>query len=242
MHKKLLLFVIISFITLHDLQAQGAIFGVKGGLTVGIQRWQNQDRDPLFTYNGDLFVESLPADGKFSLFLQLGYHNRGSATRFLGGTNAGGQSIQARTIKYEFRNIALGAGAKQRFDFGAVAKAYYSIGMRLEYTLGTNLDDFLIFNTLFYPSNDFVRKINYGFIAGGGLELPLSEYVIGFIELNIHPDFSNQYYQPYLENIYDPRTRLFQSLPERAIKNVSLELVVGVGFLRKIEYIDDNLF
>lgn len=248
MQRLIILFFSLLLIS-PGLQAQsgGSYFGVKGGLTVGSQQWNTFDRDPLLGYHGVLSIESLPEQGKFSLFAQVGYHVKGSAIRstiwgnpFNGGFN----TIPPR--KFEFYNASLVIGAKQRFTQMGNTRVYYLFGIRGDFTIDTNLDEynrFVELNPTFagvYPidSYDFIRRINYGFTAGGGFEFPFSDYIDGILEFTVNPDFSLQYQQPPIPNVLDPFTGNTRTIGERKIRNLTFEITVGARFLRKIEYID----
>ena len=243
--KKIIGLSLLVFFTTLCLQAQdygGFAFGVKGGLSVGIQKWNNGERDPLYTYHGVAFMESLPVEGKFAVFSQLGYHVRGSAIRFRAFTNINGDRVNVPTTKYEFNNIALALGGKQRFAFGENSYFYYLLGIRGEYTITTNLQSFEELNTaiggLYYPSEVFVRDFNYGMIAGGGMEFTLAERVGILVELTVNPDISYQYRQPQIQNVPDPYFGGTRTLQEQLVRNTTLELSLGFRFLRIVEYID----
>ncbi|MCB0560653.1 MAG: hypothetical protein KDD09_16975 [Phaeodactylibacter sp.] len=227
--------------------AQGSAFGIKGGLTIGLQQWEGFQQDPLFKYHGIVFIESLTEDNAFGVFAQLGYHQKGSAIRnrnFF--NNISSQTFRPPAREFIFENISLTGGAKQKFPFGnGDTKAYYALGIRLDYTIGTNLDIYTRFieaNPAYaiYPIDDtqFIREINYGITLGGGIEIPFSELVGTMIEFTVNPDFSYQYEQPEIPNVLDPYTGNSRSIPQRRIRNLTFELTVGFRFLRKVEYID----
>ena len=247
MKRYLALFVALSFFAI-DLSAQGFAWGVKGGPSMALQKWDQTERDPLFTYHGIAFIESL-TDGEVALFAQAGYHNRGSAiiTRGFTGVNPTTgmtQSFSGRTTKYQFTNAAVSVGAKQKFDFGSASKVYYMLGLRGEYTINTNLDEFeeLVQFSPFYPFEGAVRKWNAGFIFGGGIEFPLSETIDIVAELTVNPDFTKQYYHPSLQNVLLPSFggggANVGTLPERSIRNNTIELSIGFRFIRQVEYVD----
>ena len=86
---------------------------------------------------------------------------------------------------------------------------------------------------------DYVRKFNYGVTFGGGFEMEMSELSNVFVEASIQPDYSFQYEHFGIDNIRNPwvpNERI--DLPPTQVSNLSIELKVGVKFLRKIEYID----
>ncbi|PSR14292.1 MAG: hypothetical protein DA408_15225 [Bacteroidetes bacterium] len=243
----------LGLATVISAQDGGTYYGIKGGLTIGTQQWNTFDRDPLIGYHTILTVESLPVEDKFSLFAQVGYHLKGSAIRrSLFGNPFNANLVSFPPQKFEFHNISLSVGAKQVFGEVNKSKLYYLFGIRGDYTMGTNLDEYEIFverNPNFagiYPLNIYysgetllgVRRLNYGFLAGGGITLPFSEFVEGLLEFTVNPDFSLQYEQPSIPNVVDPFSGQTRSIPERKIRNLTFEITVGFRFLKKVEYID----
>lgn len=224
----------------------GYHFGLKGGLTIGQQAWNNFDRDPLFSYHGAVFIESLAEQGRFSLFGQLGYHVKGSSVRFRFVNTNTGNVFQPPAETFEFYNLSLIAGGKQVFGSVGSGGLFYSFGVRVDYTLDTNLDEYTVVieqNPLyagFYPidSDQFIRDFNYGITVGGGAQFPVSDYVGLGIEFTVNPDFSIQYQQPAIPNVINPFTSQPTVIPEREIRNLTFELTVVLRFLRKVEYID----
>lgn len=232
------------------LTAQGYAFGIKGGPTVGFQRWDNTfDRDPLYRYHGIVFIESANEENAFGLFAQAGYHVKGSAIRTFATTvqtPTGLRQVPRREIPFEFRNISVTLGGKQKFPIGyGSTKGYYLFGIRGDYTISTQLrpdgveeDDPYSF---IYPFDDFVNDFNYGVTLGGGLEFDFTELIAGFIELTVNPDFSRQYNQPQINNIVNPNPSgggNLINIPERQIINTTVELTFGIRFWNKFEYID----
>ncbi len=243
MIKRILLTVISITFIFWNTYAQGFAFGVKGGLTASFQKWNNYQKDPLYAYHGIAFIESTPEDVRFAIFAQAGYHVKGSALRNRNFTNPfSGNVFRPPTRKFEFRNISLTLGGKQKYSWGADHKMYYLFGVRGDYTLNTNFEQYeslnTFFNTLYYPDDAFVRKWNYGVTVGGGFEFTMSEHIATLIEFTVNPDFSRQYFQPLTENVYDPYTGMNRTLNETVIKNTTFEVTLGIRFLRKIEYID----
>ncbi|MEM0994185.1 MAG: hypothetical protein AAGI49_14190 [Bacteroidota bacterium] len=222
-------------------QAQSYAFGVKGGLTVGIQNWSGFEQDPLFKYHGIVYVESAPEDNAFALFAQAGYHVKGSAIRNRFASNIINNQIVRFTREFQFRNVSIAVGAKQKYQIGFNARTYYLFGIRGDYTINTNFGSFNESRAqfgLFYPLDDFVQRFTYGGILGGGFEFPFSELIGCIVELTINPDFSYAYRQPQIPNVVNPFTGNNTTLSERLIRNVAIELTVGMRFLHKIEYID----
>ncbi len=222
-------------------KAQGYAFGFKGGGTVGIQQWNYFKQDPLFIYHGNLFIESVAEGSPFSVFAQTGYNPKGSAMRFRRPILVGSQEYKVPTRKFIFHNLSLAFGGKNRFRQRESSNLYYILGVRGEYTFGTNLDEFEYVNQFYpiYPLDFYVKKFNYGIIAGGGIELLFSELVGGIIEFTFLPDFSRQYYQPLIPNVIDPyRVGQTVDIQERRIINIAIELSIGLRFLNKFVYVD----
>ncbi len=237
MHRIIIAGLLVFFIS--DSFCQSMWFGVKAGPGVNFQSWSDgsfsnsSNTSPLFSLNGDLFVESYDEEKKGSLYAQLGFHTRGSSFRFLSFNNTF-TDVQG----FKYHNLVLELGARKPFDLDKEFDPYFILGIRGEYTVGTNLDNYLSFGSLFYPVNDFVREFNYGVTLGGGFETYLSELTNVFVEMSLQPDLSFQYMQPPLFNITEPWTQQTINLPLRQSRNLSIELKAGVRFLRKVEYID----
>lgn len=241
----LLLGILCFTISAHS--QDGTYYGVKGGMTLGTQQWNSFDKEALVAYHVILSAENMPVQDKFSLFAQVGYHVKGSSIRpRLFGNPFNASFVSSPPRKFEFYNIALSVGAKQEVKKIGNNSAYYLFGIRGDFTVGTNLGDYGDFTVgnpsiaIFYPINsyDFIRRINYGFIAGGGINFPISEYVQGILEFTVNPDFSLQYQQPPIEHVTNPFNGQQTTIAERNIRNLTFEITVGARFLRKIEYID----
>jgi len=225
----LILFSSLCFFT----QAQSFHFGPKAGGTIAIQQWNNLERDPLFAYHGAVFIETLDPEDEGSLYAQIGYHKRGSGVRvfdFLSSFSA--------NQNFQFNNLVLALGTKRRINRSESKVFFYNFGLRGEYTINTNLDEYERFNSLFYPRDAFVRKFNYGLSFGGGIEFGNSKFAVPFLELTISPDISLQYQQNALPNIINPYNGQNTTLPERSIRNLTLELTFGMKFLREVIYVD----
>lgn len=241
-----LLFLVFATIS----WAQGTVYGLKGGLTIANQSFQTggtSENSLLFKYHGALSIESAPEDNTSTIFAQVGYHTRGHARRFRRGVFLDPLSNQLRetgafTQEFIFQNAMLMLGFKRRGVLNN-EKAYYAIGMRGEYTLKTNLpklENAPSIYALYFPTQDFVRKFNFGLSLTGGYEHQFSEFVGAFVELSVHPDISRQYWQrPIPLNLTDPFTgQLISNIPEQSIRNLTFELSIGIRFLRKVIYVD----
>ncbi|MCB9080478.1 MAG: hypothetical protein H6555_02085 [Lewinellaceae bacterium] len=234
-----------------QLAAQSYNFGIKGGLTVGTQRWDNSfQREPLFRYHGIAFIESADEGSPFALFAQGGYHIKGSAIRtyrtVLIRQDGSRIDVPGQETPFEFHNVSVTLGAKQRFDVGpGNSQLYYALGIRGDYTVKTDFGNVRVEDNpsyaLIYPVEGFVNKFNYGLTVGGGIELPFSEFVGMLLEFTVNPDFSLQYNQPVIRNVINPNPIGGSSLidiPERRIANLTFEVTLGFRFLHKIIFID----
>ncbi len=242
MKVKFFLAVVFFALTTAHLVAQGTAFGLKGGLTLGVQKWNGFDQDPLFKYHGAISAESLDETAQFSVFAQAGYHLKGSALRNQNFLDQNGNFFRLAAQEFIFKNASLVLGGKRKYNLSDVSRGYYLFGLRGDYTLGTNLDKYKEANSfnggLFYPDNAFVRKWNYGVTLGGGIEFDLGELVGTLLEITVNPDFSYQYRQPAIPNVRDPFTGQNRTIQERSIRNVTFEITAGFRLLRKVEYID----
>jgi hypothetical protein len=240
MIKKMILLsalLLIGFVS----QAQNTTrYGLKLGPTVGFQKWNYFQNDPLFKYHAAAWLESYRDEDPFSVLLQLGYHLKGSATRYSFPIQYNNTVYTIPTDEFIFRNLSLLAGVKRKYA-KAKFSTYYTMGLRGEYTLSTNLDRYDPINKIIpvYPFNQAVKKVLLGFSLSGGLELPFGDLAGGILEFTIAPDITKQYYQPQIDNIIDIyRPGNTTSIGEKSIKNVTLERSFGIYFNRKVEYID----
>lgn len=242
MKKNVLLFMAMIFLG-GSLMAQSRAYGVKGGLTIGTQKWGNFEQDPLFSYHGAISVESVSEANSFGLFAQLGYHAKGSAWRNVQFRNFGSNNVSVVTRKFKFENVALVLGFKNNFKELGNYSLYYLFGIRGDYNVRTNLKEYEDQNAFFgapiYPFDEAVRKITYGATLGGGLQFPFTEFVSGIVEVTISPDFSDQYRQgAFNGTVYQNGAPVARSFAERKIRNLVFEVSVGFRFLHKIEYVD----
>jgi len=233
----LLITTLVIFIAIES-GAQSFWFGAKGGGAMNLQSWGSGggdvslNRSPMFSLNGDAFIESLDPLQKGSLYASLGLHTRGSGLRYFSVNN-----LFNDVLRYRFHNVVLELGAKKTLAQRGELFPYFILGVRGEYTVGNNLDNLVTFNTFVYP--EFIRKFNYGVTAGGGFELPMSELANVFLEFALMPDLSFQYEQLPIYNIrspWPPYNRINLGLTQ--VRNLSIEVKAGVKFLRKVEYID----
>jgi len=141
--------------------AQSTAYVFQFGPTIGLQKWDNSfEREPLFKYHAALSIESVNnEDDKDALFMQIGYHIKGSANRFRYFNINSGAPGGSFTEEFRFNNLSLVLGAKQKRPLGASGKSrfFYGGGLRVDYTLSTNIDELSKGSptlALFYPSVD----------------------------------------------------------------------------------------
>ena len=207
--------------------AQGSAYVFKGGLSIASQNYEGYQREALIASHVCVSIESLDDEDKYALYAQAGYHTRGSAIRVPTFTNNQGEVQGSRTFDWRFNNISLALGARQKFGKSPNLRWYYGVALRGEYNVKTSINDF--FPQLADLTNNFV----YGVSASVGTEYMFSELVGGVLELSVHPDLSNQ--------ITVPAQRSVGSLPaqpERRVRNLTIELSLGIRLLHLITYID----
>ena len=238
----ILLILISSFLISSTVNAQSYYFGIKGGPSWGFQKWENFNQKPVFTYHIATFIESYSETNPLnSLYAQLGYHNRGSAWRGARGITVDNVVYTIPTKNFIFRNVSLALGAKRKQQTNEKLKSFYSFGLRMEYTINTNLDKYNRINqnySYYFPNDAFVKKFTYGAQVGGGVEFRFSELIEGLFEITVNPDLSNQYDQPQINNVVNPWNHNTTTLRRRRIKNTTIEITFGLRFMRKVEYID----
>ena len=81
--------------------------------------------------------------------------------------------------------------------------------------------------------------VDAGASLGGGIEMPFNDLIGGQLTLSVHPDFTYQYDQPSISNVtnpYDPTGSTKITIPERRIRNITIELSFGLRLLRKVVY------
>jgi hypothetical protein len=223
-------------------EAQSYVFGAKAGPLLANQQWEGFQRDPLIDFHALMFIESWSEDNDGSLFAQLGYHRRGSALRNIAWNSDLGFRPSGRAFR--FNNIVLTLGAKKVFSESNLFRTFYAIGVRGEYTLNTNLDEYSFSNPnffTFYPQDAFVMHWNYGLYGAVGFEFDLSDLIGLQLDISINPDLSRQYFQPPINNVtvITPNGGTMQTnISERVVRNQTLEISLGFRFLRKVEYVD----
>jgi len=225
----LCLFLAICFFKV-DAQ-QGYHLGIKGGLTIANQTWNQGERRPSLLTHANFFVETRDKNNTGSLFAQLGYHSRGSGIRFFNAFSG-----QVFGNGYRFNNLSLLLGAKRKFYSKKDFVPYYLVGIRAEYTVNNNLDELL--NTCLdfqsiegffcpYPEPIFANNVVYGISIGGGLEFKGSEFFNPALEFTVSPDIGLQLNQPELSN---------PPLRQARVRNISFEISLVLRFLREIVY------
>lgn len=205
--------------------AQTSAIGGKAGLTVGLQNWNGQNREPLFQYNAGFVYESISSE-KFSYILDIGYHVKGSAIRSNYYDLQG--NLHRFTSRDKFNNISIIGGAKSTLDNFKLAggNLYYMLGARADINVSDSVQSVANFS-------QYINTFTFGVTVGGGMEFDLGEKARMFLELQISPDFSQQAYVfpgSYYAN-YNGTTVLVQ-LQEQKVINTAIELTLGFKLLR----------
>ncbi|CAH0999623.1 hypothetical protein LEM8419_00923 [Neolewinella maritima] len=226
----------------------GYFYGLRGGLGLGSQDWSNIETELNLGFHGDVFYETLSPNSSFSFWAQLGYHQRGSRISRRRVLTFQGNQIRLPADDFVFNNISLALGGKQVVSFLGLADLYYLLGVRAEYNVSTNLGEYDRLNSTQgglafrqdYPvdSYEFINRFVYGVSAGGGLNMPLTDRLGGYVELVVQPDLNFQYNQGAINNVLNPAGPGNRTIGERAIRNVTIELSVGLRLLRKWTYVD----
>ena len=238
----MLRFIIFSLLLLCPfltLEAQtGTAFGIKGGLTLGNQNWNGSERELLPAYHGALTMESVNDSISLSFFGQVGYHVKGSAIRFRGYQHPVTlQWIPGRTERYPFTQVSVVGGLKNRHEVG-MFDAFYYLGIRVDYLL-----DYQVLNAHANNSgfDQYVNKVTYGVNIGGGIEYEFSNFPAAiFLDLSFQPDLGRQIFLPGGQVFYIDRfTNQQIAYPEQKVLNRTIELALGVKFIRRVEWVDE---
>lgn len=224
--KKILSLLVLGILIFTDAKTQDNAYGALGGLTLGTQKWNGFDRDPLLTWNGRFFYESL-LNERLSVVGEVGLHNRGSgilAQYIVSGTG----KLETNYSKMVFRNVSVLGAAKQVYEVKENIEAYMKLGIRVEYTVADTFD-------IFEEYSEAIRPFNYGVTFGGGFHFGPKDGPLQFIlDAQVSPDFSQQLYAPSA-NIWNRYTQQFQTFPEQKVTNLSIEITLGIRFVNKYE-------
>ncbi len=205
----------------------GFAFGFKGGPTIATQTWNGFQRNALFSYHGDAFVEvmgSWKAKGSISqrssFLASLGYHRKGSTFRNVFYLPSPGVP-RIKTPSNLFHNISLGLLGKGAFKIQEKSLAFYGIGITLDYTLTYQL--------VGISTTTGVNRFTYGIWFGGGFEWNLGKSPWAFfVEANINPDIGRQVFIPagLPTQFYDSNGIMIPSTQQK-VNNLILEISVG---------------
>lgn len=235
------------FIFIGQTTAQSTAYVFSFGPTAGLQKWDNSsNREPLFQYHAAFAMETINNENdRASFFMQLGYHVKGSASRFRFYDINSGFPGGTYTERFKFNNFSLVLGAKQRFDLGSSGRTryFYFGGIRGDYTYNTNIDNLssasASCNPAAYPLIGGVQRWMFGFSVGGGMEFKFSELVGAQIQLSVNPDVTPQYRQNAIPNVIDLcNPGNVYNIEERRIRNTTVELSFGLRLLKKVVYVE----
>lgn len=228
------------------INAQSTAYVIHFGPTAGLQKWDNSSgREPLFQYHAAVSMETINnEDNRGSFYMQLGYHVKGSATRYRFFNIINNTPNGTFTERFLFNNFSFSLGAKQRFGENASGRTHYFYfgGVRGDYTYSTNIDELIGDDPnkkIFYPLMGGVQRWMAGFSVGGGMEFDLSELVGAQVQLSVNPDVTPQYRQIAIPNVPDPwNPGQNITIPERRIRNTTVELSIGLRLLKKVIVVD----
>jgi hypothetical protein len=246
--KRFVCLLLLLFVIFGRINAQSTVYVLQGGLSCGLQKWDNSfDREPLWADHVALAIESVNNDDdRSSLFMQIGYHIKGSALRFRYYNYNTGFPGGVSTEPYKFRNISMILGAKQKIAReSGNSRYFYFGGIRGDYTISTNIDELgakygnSAYAAILYPNVGYMNRWLFGVSAGVGIEYDFSELIGGEIKLSVHPDFTLQYNQPAIGNVLNPfNPGTTTTISERRIRNTTVELSVGLRLLHKVEIVN----
>ncbi len=226
-----LLLLSVFFLSVPELVAQqtGTAYGMKGGLTIGTQSWNGGERDPLFAYNGSLFLESVNDSISLSFFGQLGYAAKGSAIVSNSFYNPQTMVTTPRRIyRQPFNQVSLIIGARNLHRLTESINGYYALGLRGDYLVSYEL--------AFSNIDDYVNKFNYGVTLGGGLEFHFADSPIALqFEIQFHNDLSKQI---FFENITVVDRNGNIRTQSQNVVNRAIDITLGFKFIRRVEWVD----
>lgn len=227
--KRISILLILGCLIFTDLKAQDNAYGLIGGLTLGMQRWNGYERDVLLTWNGRAFYESILND-KLSIVGELGLHNRGSGVLSQYRVQ-GSQDLITNYSKMEMSNLSFLAAAKQVYGLRENVEAYGKLGLRMEYTVADTFE-------IFEQYSEAIQPFNYGVTFGGGFHFGPKDGPLQFVlDLQLSLDFSQQIYAPPAQ-IWNRYTQQFQQFSEQKVNNLSFEISLGIRFVNKYYYED----
>ncbi|MEM7104265.1 MAG: hypothetical protein AAF502_14095 [Bacteroidota bacterium] len=236
MKKWIILTAFLAFVFQVNAQT-GTAYGIKGGLALANQSWNQSEREFGFAYHGDLFLESVNDSLSIAFYVAAGYHLRGSAivvNSFFDPRT--GITFPRRRINHRFNNVAIQAGAKNFHRLkDKNIRGFYGLGLRVEYTIDYNLA---------YSNSEgydlYLNRFNYGLSVLGGVEFEFKNFPGAvFLELSFHPDVSKQIFiPPGVATYTDPVTNMVFTFSEQKVFNRTLELTLGYKFIRRVEWID----
>ncbi len=225
--KKITTLLLIGLLTWGTIVAQDNAYGFMGGLTVGTQKWNGFQQDPLLTWNARGFYESLLSD-RLSVIGELGFHNRGSAL-LQQGIVIGSGNVVKNYYTMRFKNISFLGAAKQIYQVKENLETYVKLGVRLEYTIGDTLQ-------IYQQFSDGIQPFNYGITLGGGFHFGPKDGPIQFVlDAQVSPDFSQQIYIPPGQ-YYNRFSQQYVNFSEQKVSNLTFEISLGIRFVNKYYY------
>jgi len=204
-------------------------YGLKMGMSVATQSWSGFEVSPLISVHAGATMEFVSnwrdrtGSGRFkknSLVIQLGYHRKGSAFRNVFETRTG---TVISTPMNEFHNICLTGYGKRIFRINKMSQAYFGYGLQISGTVAEKIEGFSRING--------VQRFNAGLFLGGGYEFKLNKAPITYyVELSFNPDITDQFLVAP-GSYTDPQSGLNMETPEQRVKNLNIDLSVGIKFV-----------
>lgn len=211
-----ILYILLFIVSLPCLQAQTS-YVLKAGSGVNLQIHTTGKSNPLIGGSFDVGVLSLEEDISAALYATIGYHLRGSSRRYTNIFNI--------SERYLYHNVVAEVGVMKYLNLDSEDfVAYYLIGVQGEVSIANNLGNQQSGGTINSSllSNEFVKRFIYGLSIGAGVEKEYFGKKFG-LELNVSPNLSSQYDQPFAIS-YEHPIYGNVTIPPRRIRNVAIEL------------------
>src|SRR5699024_464049 len=167
---------------------QSMYFGIKGGPVIAFQKWNGyRESKPLLALHLMGHLESYGDESVF--FLNAGLNPKGRGLRYNDYVSPiTGRVVRGGYSRIIFKNAEVGAGIKRYYEWTEDFEFFYSFGLRLSYTYGSE------FGSIRYINTNGIRKWNYGVSAGGGFRLKSNEFFRPLLHITFSPDLSQQVY------------------------------------------------
>lgn len=217
----------------------GTAYGFKGGLTLGAQKWNTQERELLPGYHGAITIESRDQELGISLVGDFGWHMKGSRQVIRAGSGINPITNQTityprRSLRQPFNNLMVVVAAKKMSQLNDFFNYYYGLGVHGDYNLSYevryNYVDQL--GEEIRPLDQYRNRFTYGGTVLAGIEYLAGNSGALFFEVSFHPDISKQINLPTGITYYDRVTGAARQLGKQEVVNFPIEISVGYKFFR----------